>query len=160
MPRPTAARLAEPLVDATPGSPGAGPYVLYEQAGHLLRRAHQRATVIFGEGIGELDLTPLQFAALVAINERGAVGQNALGRATAMDPATILGVIRRLVAKGFVNCTKDPGDGRKRMCRLTPVGRRMIPQLLARGEEITTATLAPLSTDEQRQFLELLKRLV
>jgi len=160
LPRRTAARLAEATAAALPESPGAEPYILYEQVGHLLRRAHQRATVIFGAGIGKLDLTPLQFAALVAINERGTIGQNALGRATAMDPATVLGVIRRLVAKRLVACARDPGDGRKRMCRLTPTGQRLIPQLLTRGKEITNATLAPLNVDEQRQFLELLKRLV
>jgi len=159
MPRRAVPSPPQPVTGVTADARGTVPYVLYEQVGHLLRRAHQRATVIFGEGIGELHLTPLQFAALVAVNEHGTIGQNALGRATAMDPATILGVTRRLIAKGFVARATDPEDRRRHLLRLTPAGRRLIPRLLARGQAISAATLAPLSADEQQCFLELLKRI-
>src|SRR5215471_8405499 len=76
--------------EPTPG------YRLEDQVGHLMRRAHQRHTAIFQEGLGDCDLTPTQFAALVKIKELGKVTQNLLGRHTAMDPATIQGVVQRL----------------------------------------------------------------
>ncbi len=46
-------------------------YVLEDQVGHLLRRAHQRHTSIFQEHIGDSQLTPLQFAALVKLSPSG-----------------------------------------------------------------------------------------
>ena len=46
-----------------------GAYVLEEQAGHLLRRVHQRHTAIFQAMIGDDQLTPLQFAALMKLAE-------------------------------------------------------------------------------------------
>ena len=67
---------------------GGGAYVLEEQAGHLLRRAHQRHTAIFQENIPDGQLTPLQFAALVKLHDLGEVSQNQLGRLIAMDAAT------------------------------------------------------------------------
>ncbi len=45
------------------------PYLLEQQAGHLLRRAHQRHTAIFQEIQGDSQLTPLQFAALVKLRD-------------------------------------------------------------------------------------------
>ena len=62
-------------------------YVLEDQIGYLLRRAHQRASAIFQEIMTE-GLTPPQFAALVKIRDFGTVSQNRLGRSVAMDPAT------------------------------------------------------------------------
>ena len=62
-------------------------YVLEDQIGHMLRRAHQRASAIFQEIMTER-LTPPQFAALVKIRDFGTVSQNRLGRSVAMDPAT------------------------------------------------------------------------
>ncbi len=138
---------------------GDPPYVLYDQVGHLLRRAHQRATAIFLEGIGEEGITPLQFAALAAMRAQGLVGQNELGRLTAMDPATVLGVIRRLAAKGLVERCPDPADRRRRPLRLTRKGRRLIERLIPRGLAISAHTLAPLNAAEQRTFLRLLRRL-
>ena len=68
--------------------------MLEEQAGHILRRAHQRHAAIFQELIGDSQLTPLQFAALARLRDLGEVSQNQLGRLTAMDAATMQGVTR------------------------------------------------------------------
>ena len=78
-------------------------YVLEEQAGHLLRRAHQRHSAIFQATIGDDQLTPLQFAALMKLSDVGETSQNLLGRLTAMDAATMQGVIKRLSARGLID---------------------------------------------------------
>ena len=89
------------MVRASQAEPteGEAGYVLEDQVGHLLRRAHQRHAAIFLENIGAGQLTPLQFAALVKLRDIGEVSQNHLGRLTAMDAATMQGVIRRLLAR-------------------------------------------------------------
>src|SRR5690242_11442214 len=88
-----------------------GGYVLEEQIGHLLRRAHQKATAIFMAELGdEFELTPTQYAALVKLHDAGEQSQNQLGRATAMDPATIQGVIRRLEERRLIERAADAGD--------------------------------------------------
>ena len=51
---------------------------------------------------GPVELTPTQFAALVKVHDIGQVSQNQLGRLTAMDPATIQGVIQRLEARKLI----------------------------------------------------------
>ena len=134
-------------------------YRLEEQAGHVMRRAHQRHAAIFQEGMGELQLTPTQFAALVKIRDVGQVSQNQLGRLTAMDPATIQGVIQRLDERKLIERQADPGDRRRTILRLSPQGAEILAQAILRARKITDATLAPLDESERRIFLALLHKL-
>jgi DNA-binding MarR family transcriptional regulator len=148
---------AETASDADPAAP---PYVLEQQIGHLLRRAHQRATALFLAAMGEFELTPTQYAALVKIGEVGEISQNHLGRLTAMDPATSQGVIRRLEAHGLISLRPDPVDRRRTLLSLSAAGRRVVPSAIERGRAITRDTLAPLDAAEQATFLGLLKKLI
>jgi DNA-binding MarR family transcriptional regulator len=134
-------------------------YVLEEQVGHLLRRAHQRHGAIFQEHIGAAALTPLQFAALVKLQDVGQVSQNQLGRLTAMDAATMQGVIKRLFARKLIERRPDAEDRRRLLLRLTPAGKSLVQAATPLGHDITERTLAPLSASERATFLSLLRRL-
>src|ERR1700745_1400993 len=90
--------------------PSRAPYVLEEQIGFILRQVWQRHAAIFAAGIGA-NLTPPQWAALAKLAETGPCSQNQLGRLTAMDVATIKGVIDRLTARGLTETSADPQDG-------------------------------------------------
>ncbi|MDE0386318.1 MAG: MarR family transcriptional regulator [Defluviicoccus sp.] len=138
----------------------AGPgYVLEDQVGHLLRRAHQRHAAIFQDMIGDPQLTPLQFAALVKLHDLGEVSQNELGRRTAMDAATMQGVIKRLRARGLIDRKPDAQDRRRVVLSLTGDGRSLVAAVRPNGHAITDETLAGLDRAERRSFLALLKRL-
>lgn len=141
------------------GSDAARPYVLEKQVGHLLRRAHQRASAIFAELIGEDHLTPLQYAALVKVHDLGAVTQNHLGRLTAMDPATVRGVVKRLRDRGLIAREPDPTNRRRIVWRLTTRGEAVVARTVPHGRRISRQTLKPLSPHERRVFLSLLERL-
>ncbi len=137
----------------------AAPYRLEDQVGHLLRRAHQRATAIFQATIGDKRITPTQSAALVKLHDEGELSQYLLGRLTAMDPATIQGVTRRLKARELVAVRPDPDDRRRSLLRLTDRGVGLIERLILNGPEVSTVTLDRLAPAEQRRLLALLKRL-
>jgi DNA-binding MarR family transcriptional regulator len=134
-------------------------YVLEEQVGHLLRRAHQRHTAIFQQQIGDSQLTPLQFAALVKLRDVGEVSQNQLGRLTAMDAATMQGVIKRLVLRGLIVRRADPRDRRRLILSLSEEGQAVIAVAVERAAEITAATLDPLSPPERRALLASLAKI-
>lgn len=134
-------------------------YVLEEQIGHLLRRAHQRATSIFLDEFGNGNLTPTQWAALVKLGDHGGLSQNHLGRMTAMDPATIQGVIRRLVERKLIARRADSADRRRSVLTLTPAGRDLVEAHRGAAARISDATLEPLTARQRVQFLDLLKRL-
>lgn len=134
-------------------------YRLEEQVGHLLRRANQRHLAIFQELIGDPQITATQFAAMVKLRDETELSQNHLGRLTAMDPATIQGVIRRLMDRNLIISRSDPGDKRRTLLRLTDEGEALIDRLVANGTRITATTLAPLNEQERETFLSLLVRL-
>src|ERR1700754_4004878 len=95
--------------NAKPAKPA---YILDEQIGFILRQVWQRHATIFARDIG-INLTPTQWAAVSKLAETGACSQNQLGRLTAMDVATIKGVIDRLTARGLTETSPDPEDGRR-----------------------------------------------
>ena len=127
--------------------------------GHLLRRAHQRHTWIFQKRIGDRSLTPVQFAALVKLNVLGEVSQNQLGRNTAMDASTMQGVIKRLASRGLIERKADPNDRRRLLLSLSEEGKKVLELAIPSGRIITNSTLSPLSDDEQKTLIALLKKI-
>lgn len=132
-------------------------YRLDQQVGFLLRRATQRHLAIFAGLIP--GLTPTQFAALAKLCDLGPTSQNALGRATAMDAATIKGVVDRLRDRGLVTTLPDAGDRRRLTLLPTETGRAAYDAARPLAHRITAETLSPLSADEQALFVALLARL-
>jgi len=133
-------------------------YRLDEQVGFVLRQAQQRHTTLFSELMIE-DLTPTQWAALAKLAERGPQSQNQLGRMTAMDAATIKGVIERLTARGFTQTHADPEDARRLLVELSEAGSAVYERAVRIAAEITEKTLSPLSGEERERLLELLQRI-
>lgn len=134
------------------------PYVLDEQVGFILRQVWQRHGSIFSRDIGT-NLTPTQWAALSKLAETGPCSQNQLGRLTAMDVATIKGVIDRLTARGLTETSQDPEDGRRLLVSLTRAGQQLAEKLAPNALAITRETLAPLDTRERETLMALLNKL-
>ena len=135
-----------------------GRYVLDEQVCFLLRVAMQRHTSIFTGRMIEA-LTQTQFAALSKLYEVGPCSQNHLGRLIFLDAATIKGEVDRLGTRGFLTALNDPKDRRRRAVALTNRGRLVTQAAMRVAAEITAATLAPLTAEEQRTLARLLKKL-
>lgn len=133
-------------------------YVLDDQIGFILRQVWQRHATIFAKEIG-INLTPTQWAALAKLTETGPCSQNQLGRLTAMDVATIKGVIDRLTARGLTETRSDPQDGRRLLVSLTRAGQAMAEKAAPNALAITRETLAPLDAKERETFVALLSKL-
>jgi DNA-binding MarR family transcriptional regulator len=133
-------------------------YVLEEQIGFVLRQVSQRHSSIFAGRIGS-GLTPMQWAALAKLQETGPCSQNQLGRHTAMDVATIKGVIDRLTARGLTETGPDSGDARRLLVSLTKAGQALVEKETPNAIAISEETLSPLSSKEQESLLALLARL-
>jgi len=133
-------------------------YILDEQIGFILRQVWQRHATIFAKEIG-INLTSAQWAALAKLTETGPCSQNLLGRLTAMDPATIQGVVRRLTARGLIERTHDPMD--RRIAVLTPTreGIALIGRAVTSARRSHAAALSPLTHREQCLLLTLLQKM-
>jgi len=134
-------------------------YRLTDQVGFLLRRAHQRASLIFKNEFDATSLTPQQFAVLAKLYDISEVTQNNLGRLVDMDPVSLQGVIRRLSQRALVSRTSDPLHKRRLIIRLTPAGNAMVEDCFVLGTQVSTKTLAPLASEEQQELIRLLKKI-
>jgi DNA-binding MarR family transcriptional regulator len=137
----------------------AGPYVLEDQVGFLLRCAHQHATEDFNAVMGRFSVTPTQFAALAKIDDLGSVSQNQLGRLTRMDPATISGVVSRLFARGYIRQATDIKDARLVVLTLTPMGQSAVASMKRIAAEVSRRTLERLTAGETNALLKALAKI-
>ncbi len=133
-------------------------YILDEQIGFILRMVSQRHAAIFARDIGT-NLTPTQWAALSKLAETGPCSQNLLGRLTAMDVATIKGVIDRLTARGLTETSPDPDDGRRLLVSLSRAGQQLAEKIAPNAIAISKETLAPLDAKEREALFALLNKL-
>lgn len=142
-----------------PAGDPAESYRLEDQAGFKLRKAHQRASEVFAAVMTEFDVTPPQFAALSKLYDTGGATQAELGRMTAMDPATISGLVNRLKRRGLADQSVDPADARAVRVKLTAKGRALSLEMRGRGDAVSEAILAPLPAADRARFLAILDRL-
>src|ERR1700754_1873755 len=133
-------------------------YILDEQIGFILRQVWQRHAAIFAREIG-INLTPTQWAALSKLMETGPCSQNQLGRLTAMDVATIKGVIDRLTTRALTETSADPEDARSLLVSLTRAGQQLADTAAPNALAITRETLAPLDAKEREILVALLSKL-
>src|SRR5215510_2402214 len=132
-----------------PGDDPADSYRLEDQVGYWLRRAYQRHMAIFAGIMSDLDLTSVQFSALVKLRELKAVSQTELGRLIGIDRATISGVVARLKRRDLVLYRPDPLDKRSRIIVLTPAGEALLADAMVRIEQVTEQTLEPIDPAER-----------
>jgi len=139
------------------GESAAQGYRLDDQIGFILRKASQHHLSIFAKLVP--DLTPMQFAALAKLFELGPVSQNGLGRETAMDAATIKGVVDRLSRRGLLTTRPNQTDRRRMVVELSAEGAELFTRLAETAFQVSARTLAPLSPAERRSLLRLLAKL-
>jgi DNA-binding MarR family transcriptional regulator len=117
---------------------------LLEMPGHLIRRLHQISFALFLEQAKAFDVTPVQYAALVAIGSHPGIG----------------GVVGRLEKKDLIRRLHGARDRRTKSLSITPSGRRLIRQIEPAVQSTQQLILAPLKTSERNAFMGMLKHLV
>jgi DNA-binding MarR family transcriptional regulator len=96
----------------------------------LLHRVCLKADNLFARNIGEVRLTPRQYAVLRAVAQADGLNQMAIMAATGIDKSTTAEVVRRLVSNGALQRRRKKRDARQYAVRLTATGR----EVLAKGE--------------------------
>ncbi|MEW6340572.1 MAG: MarR family winged helix-turn-helix transcriptional regulator [Paraburkholderia sp.] len=134
-------------------------YEFSEQIGHLLRRAYQRHLAIFAQTIDDPQLTAVQFAVLSANRRLGPSSMSDLGKATAIDGATVRGIIERLQARGLMELQANQDDRRKSVVDLTERGRQLLDVTTPTAAHISELTMSDLNAVERVAVLYLLRKL-
>jgi MarR family transcriptional regulator, temperature-dependent positive regulator of motility len=132
---------------------------VYDQPGHLIRRAQQIAVSMFYSTVGH-EVTPVQYGALRILQDYPEIDQVTLARLCALDTSTAANLAVRLEQRGFVTRMVPTRSKRFRLLRITPQGAGLLKKLLPLGRLLSRRLLQALDKKEQKIFLRLLKKFV
>ena len=76
--------------------------------------------------MGEGDLTPRQYAVLVAVSQNEGLSQTRLVDKTGVDRSTLADIVRRMLKKGLLQRRRTKDDARAYAVKLTEEGRRVL----------------------------------
>lgn len=122
--------------------------------------AIQRAVVkeqgdLFGFG----KLTVPQYISLELVSLRSRLIMKDIARELKVTLPAASGLVKRLVALGYVKRLYDTEDRRIIHVILTPKGRKTVDQARSRRTDVIEDIFAKLSKEERRQYLGILKKL-
>ena len=132
---------------------------IYTRPGYLFRRMQQIAVSIFLEECDPLDLTPVQYASLVAIRAIPGIDVTRLSAVIAFDRSTLGGVIERLETKGYIRREPTPEDKRIKLLHITEKGALLLNDVTAAVDRAQERMLQPLDAAERETLLALMTRL-
>jgi DNA-binding MarR family transcriptional regulator len=115
----------------------------------LISRTYGRSHGLLNDGFAAsgAGLRSYHYRLLAALEEWGPVGQADLGRSTSVDRSDVVTVLGELERLGLIERT------------ITPAGSEQLRALDHVLDEIQERVLAPLSQNERRQLMRLLRKL-
>lgn len=145
---------------ARPPAPPLDRGLLPSLLGYALRRTQSAVFADFAATFAKAGetLTPGEFGLLVLVERNAGMSQMVLARALGIDRSTLVPILNRLQARGFLLRNASPTDGRTHALALTPAGEKALARFarLVRAHEKRIA--AGLSAAETRSLIELLEK--
>lgn len=91
-----------------------------------VQRAARTLARRFDGAFRPLGLTNGQFSLMMSLNRPKPPGMAAVAALLAMDRTTLTAALKPLERRGLLVVSADPADGRGRLMKLTPKGRRLL----------------------------------
>jgi MarR family transcriptional regulator, lower aerobic nicotinate degradation pathway regulator len=133
---------------------------VYTKPGYLFRRMQQIAVALFVEECRAYALTPVQFAAIVAIHTHPGIDATRLSAVIAFDRSTLGNVIERLESKGYVERKPSPEDKRVKLLYPTKSGAALLRDIMPAVDRAQARMLQPLKPADRKTLMALLTQLV
>ena len=133
---------------------------VYTAPGYLFRRMQQIAVAIFVEECRAFELTPVQYAALIAIHTHPGIDATRLSAVIAFDRSTLGNVIERLETKSLIERKPSREDRRVKLLYLTKSGAALLREIIVAVDRAQARMLEPLKPADRKTLLALLTQLV
>ena len=132
---------------------------VYDEPGHLIRRAQQIAVSMFHSVMGN-GVTPVQYCVLRVLRDHPGIDQVTLARLCALDTSTAADLAVRLEERGLVMRMMPMKSRRFRLLHLTREGKALLDKLIPSSRVLGRQLLKELNKEEQKVFVSLLKKFV
>jgi DNA-binding MarR family transcriptional regulator len=133
---------------------------LDRSAMHLLHRAGQCATEIFGSEARTSGLTPRQFAVLNVVADEEGLSQTDLVERTGIDRSTLADIVARLLRRGLLQRRRTKEDARAYAVKLSPQGARALREAQPAAAATDQLLLAGLPPGKRQEFVDALNLIV
>jgi len=130
---------------------------LYDQPGHLIRRAHQIAVSMFHDTMGGA-CTPVQYAVLRMLHESPGIDQVTLAQRVGLDTSTTADLAARLETRGLI--VRELLPRRQRRLLLTAEGEALLGGLLPAVDALQHGLLDGMGEGDAAELLRLLRKFV
>jgi DNA-binding MarR family transcriptional regulator len=127
---------------------------------HLLHRAGQCAADIFQGEMSAEDLTPRQYAVLVAVSQNEGLSQTQLVERTGIDRSTLADIVRRMLKKGLLQRRRTKDDARAYAVKLSEEGWRVLKAADPLARRVDDRILAALPGQQRERFVQDLNTIV
>ena len=124
---------------------------------HLMRRVLQQHTARWTAALPHM--TKTQWAVLCAVAAEPDNDQHLIGERTAIDKATLVPMIARLVDRGWLTCETTRRDRRRKRLTLTADGQAVLDGAASAVTHVDGDALAPITPAERTALRETLARL-
>lgn len=114
---------------------------------------------VYSELFRQFGIETFEWHVLVRLAESEAPSQSELAARLLREKVAITRVVASLIAKGLVERSADPDDGRKQRIRLTPRGRRLVPEVLAARDDMESVATGALSSRDRLALRRILGKI-
>src|SRR6185437_4292360 len=160
MRRPTTSRMPNRAVMSKTNTDAITMDAVYTAPGYLFRRMQQIAVAIFVEECKSHDLTPVQYAALIAIRTHPGIDATRLSAVIAFDRSTLGSVIERLETKALIERKPGREDKRVKLLHLTKSGAALLREIMPSVDKAQVRMLQPLKPADRKTLMALMTQLV
>jgi DNA-binding MarR family transcriptional regulator len=133
---------------------------LWARPGFLVRRLHQISVAIFLDEMAALELTPVQYGALMIVAANPNIDQSTLAAELGVDRANAGDVLARMSKAGFVTRTPSSEDRRFIRVNLTTEGTALLRKAGARAKRVQDRLLKPLAPKDRDVFIALITQII
>ncbi len=133
--------------------------VLDELIGYALRRAQVAVYQDFLRSVGDLEIRPVHFAALVLIGANPGISQIVVANALGLDRSAVVLLVDLLEGRQLAERRPSGTDRRAYSIVLTDVGRQLLARLKRLAAEHNRRVTTDLSEEERFRLLDYLRRI-
>ncbi len=131
---------------------------LHRSWGFLLKDVSRLYTRRFEARAQALSLTLPQCKTLAYLASNEGVSQKRLSELIEIDPMSLVRILDRMEADGWVQRRSDPEDRRARSLAITEKAKPIVAQIWELVGEVRGEALAGLAADERTRLVEMLER--
>jgi DNA-binding MarR family transcriptional regulator len=133
---------------------------LEQHLGYWLRFVSNHVSHAFKLKVESLGVTVAEWVVLRALFDSEGVNPSHLAQTIGLTRGAVSKLIDRLVEKGLLTCTSEKSDRRFQIIRLTPKGRKRVPQLAALADQNDREFFGHLAPNQRDLITNMLKNIV